>query len=72
MVSYSDPHVPVLRVEGLDLTASPEDAAADADCVVIITDHSVFDYAGLVERASLIVDSRNALKEFRSPKIVRL
>jgi UDP-N-acetyl-D-glucosamine dehydrogenase len=72
LVSYSDPHVPVLRLEGLDLTAVPEDAAASADCVVIITDHSSFDYRALVERAALIVDSRNALKAFRSPKIVRL
>jgi len=72
IISYSDPHVPVLKVEGLDLTAAPESAAADADCVVIITDHSTFDYKSLVENASLIVDSRNALKAFQSPKIVRL
>jgi UDP-N-acetyl-D-glucosamine dehydrogenase len=61
-----------LRVEGLDLAAIPEDSAAAADCVVIVTDHSSFDYPALVERAALIVDSRNALKGFRSPKIVRL
>jgi len=72
IISYSDPHVPVLKIEGLDLTAAPESAAADADCVVIITDHSTFDYKSLVENASLIVDSRNALKAFHSPKIVRL
>jgi UDP-N-acetyl-D-glucosamine dehydrogenase len=71
-VSYSDPHVPVLRVEGLDLKALPESAAGDADCVVIVTDHAAFDYKGLVERAPLIVDSRNALKKYRSEKIVRL
>src|SRR5579872_6881415 len=59
LVTYSDPHVPALRLEGLDLTASPETAAAGADCVVIITDHSSFNYAALVERASLIVDTRN-------------
>jgi UDP-N-acetyl-D-glucosamine dehydrogenase len=39
---------------------------------VIITDHTAFDYKGLVERSRLIVDTRNALKGFRSPKIVRL
>ncbi len=72
IISYSDPHVPVLKVEGLDLTAAPESAAANADCVVVITDHSNFDYKSLVENASLIVDSRNALKAFHSPKIVRL
>jgi UDP-N-acetyl-D-glucosamine dehydrogenase len=72
IISYSDPHVPVLKIEGLDLTAAPESAAADADCVVIVTDHSSFDYKSLVDNASLIVDSRNALKAFHSPKIVRL
>jgi UDP-N-acetyl-D-glucosamine dehydrogenase len=72
IVTYSDPHVPVLRTEGIDLTASPETAAAGADCVVIVTDHSGFDYAALVERSKLIVDTRNALKNFASDKIVRL
>jgi UDP-N-acetyl-D-glucosamine dehydrogenase len=71
-VTYSDPHVPRLRLEGLELDAQPESAAADADCVVIITDHAAFDYKGLVERSCLIVDTRNALKGVNSPKIVRL
>jgi UDP-N-acetyl-D-glucosamine dehydrogenase len=71
-ISYSDPHVPALKLDGLNLEAAPESAAADADCVVIITDHSAFDYDALVERAALIVDSRNALKKHSSPKIVRL
>ena len=72
IVSYSDPHVPHLHLDGLQLDAQPESAAADADCVVIITDHAAFDYAALVDRAKLIVDTRNALKGYRSPKIVRL
>jgi UDP-N-acetyl-D-glucosamine dehydrogenase len=72
ILSYSDPHVPKLKVEGLNLEATPETAAADADCVVIITDHSAFDYKGLVERAALIVDTRNALKGVTSQNIVRL
>jgi UDP-N-acetyl-D-glucosamine dehydrogenase len=40
--------------------------------VVIVTDHSAFDYRKIVERAALIVDTRNALKGVNSPKIVRL
>jgi UDP-N-acetyl-D-glucosamine dehydrogenase len=71
-VTYSDPHVPTLRTDGIDLIASPEAAAAAADCVVIVTDHSGFDYAALVERSKLIVDTRNALKSYVSDKIVRL
>jgi UDP-N-acetyl-D-glucosamine dehydrogenase len=39
---------------------------------VIITDHRAFDYDALVNRARLIVDSRNALKGRQSSKIVRL
>ena len=72
LVTYSDPHVPALRVEGSELKASPEEAAGKADCVVIVTDHSAFNYAALVERSSLIVDTRNALKGVNSSKIVRL
>jgi len=50
----------------------PLAAAAESDCVVIVTDHKAFDYASIVERAPLIVDTRNALKGNRSKKIVRL
>jgi UDP-N-acetyl-D-glucosamine dehydrogenase len=71
-LSYSDPHVPALDLHGLRLEALPEEAAAEADCVVIVTDHSSFDYKGLVERSRLIVDTRNALKGMKSEKIVRL
>lgn len=71
-VSYSDPHVPELKLDGLNLQAQPETAAANADCVVIITDHSAFDYKGLARNAKLIVDTRNALKGIQSSNIVRL
>ena len=51
---------------------TPRKRRAEADCVVIVTDHKAFDYATMVERAQLIVDTRNALKGNRSEKIVRL
>jgi UDP-N-acetyl-D-glucosamine dehydrogenase len=72
-VTFTDPHVPCLRVEDKELF-SKEDPGdlAEADCVVIVTDHSSFDYAGVVENARLIVDTRNALKAFSLPNIVRL
>jgi UDP-N-acetyl-D-glucosamine dehydrogenase len=72
IVTYSDPHVPRLRLEGLDLSSCPEEAAASADCTVIITDHAAFDYPALLSRAPLIVDTRNAFKGVNSAKIVRL
>ena len=68
-VTYSDPHVPALRLDGLDAGGDcPKTAAADADCVVIITDHAAFDYDALVNRAKLIVDTRNALKGRQSSR----
>jgi len=39
---------------------------------MIITDHTSFDYERIVERAQLIVDTRNALKHFKQANIVRL
>ena len=72
VVSYSDPHVPTLRLDGLTLAAQGEAAAAEADCVVIVTDHAAFDYQALVDRSRLVVDTRNALKGVVSEKIVRL
>jgi len=72
MVSYSDPHVPeILMEDGSRLRNDPE-AMKTADCVVIVTNHSAFDYQELVEQAKLIVDTRNALKGIQSEKIVRL
>jgi UDP-N-acetyl-D-glucosamine dehydrogenase len=71
-MTYSDPHVPTLRLDGESLEALPEVAAAEADCVLIVTDHTAFDYRALLDRSSLIVDTRNALKGFSSEKIVRL
>jgi UDP-N-acetyl-D-glucosamine dehydrogenase len=72
VIAYSDPYVPTLELGGIELASSPEETAAEADCVVIITDHAAFDYQGLVARSQLIVDTRNALKGIESKNIVRL
>ena len=67
-VSYADPFTPQLNSEGgrklaaVELT--PEGLEA-ADCVVILTSHSAFDYAMISDRARLVVDTRNALKAHR-------
>ncbi len=72
-VTYSDPYVPQLKLDGLELKSEELIATASAaDCVVIITDHSKFDYRELVASSNLVVDTRNALKGMESPKIVRL
>src|ERR1022692_838972 len=72
-VSSSDPYVPSVRLDGQQW--AHQDFACgvhEADCVVVVTDHKAFDYEMLVERASLIVDTRNVLKGMTSERIVRL
>jgi UDP-N-acetyl-D-glucosamine dehydrogenase len=73
MVSYSDPYVPELRLDGMVMSSEELiSASGKTDCVVIVTDHSDFDYRSLLKSANLIVDTRNAMKGLDSPKIVRL
>jgi UDP-N-acetyl-D-glucosamine dehydrogenase len=72
-VTYSDPFVSKIRLDDHELNAQdPVAMAGVADCVVVVTDHGGVDYAAIVERARLIVDTRNALKNYPSPKVVRL
>jgi UDP-N-acetyl-D-glucosamine dehydrogenase len=73
-VTYSDPFVPELR-HGSHVLASVDFAAALAgkpDCAVICTDHTGFDYDALVRSDTLLVDTRNALKNQQSARIFRL
>jgi UDP-N-acetyl-D-glucosamine dehydrogenase len=76
-VSYSDPYVPVLAAEawsgGVELRSVKLDreAMAAADCVVIVTDHRVFDYDEIVRASKLVIDTRNATK-IRAEHVVRL
>ena len=44
---------------------------AQYDAVVIVTDHTSYDYAAIVNQSQLVVDTRNATKGINSPKIVR-
>jgi UDP-N-acetyl-D-glucosamine dehydrogenase len=77
-VLYFDPFVPVLKEEDFVLESVKDadlmEAVEGADAVVIITNHSMFDYTEILEKASLIVDTRNALGQVGRdhPKVVRL
>ena len=76
-VRYSDPYVPVLGAEhwqgAVELHSEPLNAAvlAQADCVVILTDHRVIDYDLVQCSASVVVDTRNAIQG-RHPNVFRL
>jgi UDP-N-acetyl-D-glucosamine dehydrogenase len=73
-VSYHDPYFPFIgkgRKYDLQMKRSALENLGDYDCVVIVTDHSDYDYAGIVGEARLVVDTRNATKGIKSPKVVR-
>jgi UDP-N-acetyl-D-glucosamine dehydrogenase len=74
VLSYSDPFVPQIRLDHRTLTSLE---VADVlrqppDCSVICTDHSGFDYAAIVKSGTLLVDTRNALKQYDAGTIFRL
>jgi UDP-N-acetyl-D-glucosamine dehydrogenase len=73
IVTYSDPYIPEIRLDGRTIRSEGElSLIENADCVVIVTDHRNIDYPAVVEKAQLIVDTRNALKGLKSSKIVTL
>jgi UDP-N-acetyl-D-glucosamine dehydrogenase len=68
-VTYHDPHVPQIQLEDdYIMKASPysTESLAEADCVVIITDHSSFDWAEVLAHADLVVDTRNATAGYKT------
>lgn len=76
IVAYHDPFISHLTHDSWELESVSDlmSAIRDVDCVVIITNHSSYDYDAIIENAALIVDTRNALgkKGRRSHNVVRL
>jgi UDP-N-acetyl-D-glucosamine dehydrogenase len=73
IVTFSDPYVQRIELNGEVLESQEMLACVKAaDCVTIVADHSGVDYQAVVEHGKLIVDTRNALKGFRSDTIIRL
>lgn len=73
-VSYHDPYFPFVgwgRKYDLQLNCAPLERLEQYDCVVIVTDHSDYDYARIVREAKVVVDTRNATRGITSAKIVR-
>ena len=75
-ISYTDPYVPALEANFLRrrLTSKALSAAnlQRADCVVLLTDHSCFDYSLISKHSPLIIDTRNAFKDFPAKHIIKL
>ena len=75
-VSYHDPYITRLQHDDWEKTSVPDlsETLRDVDCVVIITNHSNYDYAAILREAEIIVDTRNAIGDIGqgNPKVHKL
>jgi len=72
-VAYNDPYFPTVgrgRHYDLNMTNTPLEKLESYDAVVIVTDHTSYDYPAIVEQSQLIIDTRNATKGIKSEKIL--
>ncbi len=76
LICYNDPYIPNFAEDGVHFNSCPlsEDLLKSVDCVVLVTDHSSYDYQWLVDRSKIFVDTRNATKKVTDTRniIVRL
>ena len=73
-VEYNDPFFASVgrgRRYALNMICAPLERFPEFDCVVIVTDHSQYDYAGIVHMTKQVVDTRNASKDIAAVYIVR-
>ena len=73
-VRYNDPFFATVgrgRHYDLNMTNTPLESLGQYDAVVIVTDHSDYDYKAIVKESRLVIDTRNATKGIQSEKIVR-
>ena len=72
-VAYNDPYFPTVghgRHYALNMANTPLENLGQYDAVLIVTDHTSYDYKAIVEQSKLVIDTRNATKGIHSPKIV--
>jgi len=75
-VSYHDPYIARIKEDSWEMVSIPDlmSGVGQADAVVIVTNHTVYDYPAILEAANLVVDTRNALGKLGRdhPKVTRL
>jgi UDP-N-acetyl-D-glucosamine dehydrogenase len=72
-VNYNDPFFKFVgkgRKYDLQMTNTPLENLGRFDCVLIVTDHSDYDYEQIVRESQLVIDTRNATKRIEAPNIV--
>lgn len=73
-VSYNDPYIPFIgkgRKYDLQMKSTPLENLETYDCILVVTDHSSYDYRQIARTARLVVDTRNATKGIESANVVR-
>src|SRR5690242_5687231 len=73
-VAYNDPYFPRVghgRHYALNMSCASLDSLAEYDCVLIVTDHSSYDYPRIVREAQLVIDTRNATRGLDAKNVVR-
>jgi UDP-N-acetyl-D-glucosamine dehydrogenase len=73
-IAYNDPYFPKVghgRHYALNMTNTPLDNLGSYDAVVIVTDHTTYNYPEIVDQSKLVIDTRNATKGIVSDKILR-
>ncbi len=74
VVAYNDPYFPKVgrgRQYDLNMTCAPLENLGQYDAVVIVTDHSAYDFRAIAAESQLVVDTRNATKGIKATNIVR-
>jgi len=76
ILSYNDPFVPTLRMNGNTLKSVELTSAniESQDCIIILTDHGAYDFRRIIAASKLVVDTRNATKDLQQfkDKIIKL
>src|SRR5215468_8731370 len=73
-IYYADPYVPSIELSGkiIESVQLTPDTLKFMDCVVVLTEHSAFEYEMVATYSPLILDCRNALRDFSSPNLICL
>jgi len=73
-IYYADPYVPSIELNGKTIKSVhlTPDTLKFMDCVVVLTEHSAFEYEMVATYSPLVLDCRNALKNFSSPNLICL
>jgi UDP-N-acetyl-D-glucosamine dehydrogenase len=74
LVAYNDPFFPTVgsgRKYDLKMHSTPVEDLGSYDCVMILTNHSAYDYPNIVAESQLVIDTRNATRGLSAPHLVR-